>query len=102
MILYLIVFQISEAESIQYLAKASQSLGQALDLALKCGDKVNGPCCELHCGRLYMTTSACQWLAEMAALTIVDTCGTCDARTAALHLALFQVYTYMFQEQTDL
>ena len=40
MYLYTVFCQIAENESIQYLSKASQSLGQALNLALKCGNKV--------------------------------------------------------------
>lgn len=50
----MISFQTAEAESIQYLAKACQSLAQALNLALKSGDKVY-----IACHGLYIHVHVC-------------------------------------------
>ncbi|CAI7993288.1 Cilia- and flagella-associated protein 46, partial [Geodia barretti] len=61
--------KIAQSESVQYLARGSQSLREPLTLALQSRD-MN--------------------VAAMAAMKIVESCGTSDAQSTALHLAVYQ------------
>ena len=87
------VFQIAQSESVQYLARGSQSLREPLTLALKSRDMVctftvsTDPLSQCPVP-LY---SLSQNVAAMAAMKIVESCGTSDAQSTALHLAVYQV-----------
>ena len=72
----------------QYLKRGSQSLREALSLALQCGEMASPT---LHTNsHLRPTSYILQEVAAEAALKIVDSWGTHDARTTALHLAVYQ------------
>ena len=71
----------------QYLKRGSQSLREALSLALQCGEMASPT---LHTNCLKPTSYILQEVAAEAALKIVDSWGTHDARTTALHLAVYQ------------